>query len=110
MNNELFGVLRSLSKDIAQEEDVPPYVVFGDNSFKEMSARFPRNSEELFDISGVGESKCEKYGERFLDIINDYVMKTILMLNGFLLKNQKPLLRLLLQKKKIQIARKSRIM
>lgn len=73
VNNDLYELLRTLRKDIAMEENIPPYVVFGDTSLKEMSTRYPRNSEEFLDINGVGESKCEKYGERFLNIINEYV-------------------------------------
>lgn len=74
-DNELFGVLKGLRKDIASNEGVPPYFIFPDNTLKEMSVRFPSNKEQMFDISGVGQVKYEKYGETFLEIINDYVTK-----------------------------------
>nr|WP_084115109.1 DNA helicase RecQ [Clostridium acidisoli] len=74
-DNELFGVLKALRKDIASNEGVPPYFIFPDNTLKEMSVRFPSNKEQIFDISGVGQVKYEKYGETFLEIINDYVTK-----------------------------------
>lgn len=74
-DNELFGVLKALRKDIASNEGVPPYFIFPDNTLKEMSVRFPSNKEQIFDISGVGQVKYEKYGETFLESINDYVTK-----------------------------------
>lgn len=74
-DNELFGMLKALRKDIASNEGVPPYFIFPDNTLKEMSVRFPCNKEQIFDISGVGQVKYEKYGETFLESINDYVTK-----------------------------------
>ncbi|MFX0548569.1 DNA helicase RecQ [Hathewaya histolytica] len=72
-NNELYELLREVRKEIAKSEGVPPYVVFGDSSLKDMSTRYPMTSEQFLDITGVGESKKEKYGERFLSVICDYV-------------------------------------
>lgn len=72
-NNELFDLLRSLRKEIASEEGVPPYIVFGDNTLKEMSVRIPLNESQLSEISGVGEKKILKYGEMFLNVIKEYV-------------------------------------
>ena len=72
-NNELFDLLRSLRREIASEEGVPPYIVFGDNTLKEMSVRIPINESQLSEISGVGEKKILKYGEQFLNVIKEYV-------------------------------------
>ena len=72
-NNELFDLLRSLRREIALEEGVPPYIVFGDNTLKEMSVRIPVNESQLSEISGVGEKKILKYGEMFLNVIKEYV-------------------------------------
>lgn len=72
-NNELYELLRVLRKEISDEERVPPYVVFGDSSLKEMSNRYPTNLEQFIDITGVGESKREKYGEKFVTVICNYV-------------------------------------
>ena len=72
-NNELFDLLRSLRKEIASEEGVPPYIVFGDNTLKEMSVRIPVNESQLSEISGVGEKKILKYGDQFLNVIKEYV-------------------------------------
>ncbi len=73
IDNELFEYLRELRKSIAITEKVPPYIVFSDVSLKEMSTFMPVNKEELLNIKGVGEVKYEKYGERFLVIIDDYI-------------------------------------
>ena len=64
-DNELFEVLRNLRKEIAAKEGVPPYIVFPDNTLKDMSVRYPLNKEQLLDISGVGNVKYEKFGEHF---------------------------------------------
>lgn len=72
-NNELFDLLRALRREIASEEGVPPYIVFGDNTLKEMSIRMPINETQLSDIGGVGEKKILKYGDKFLTKIREYV-------------------------------------
>ncbi|QAA31597.1 DNA helicase RecQ [Clostridium manihotivorum] len=72
-DNSLFEILRNLRREIAVEEKVPPYIVFGDATLKEMSSRFPKNLEQLGDISGVGELKLNKYGERFVNTIASYL-------------------------------------
>ncbi|MDZ4991994.1 DNA helicase RecQ [Clostridium perfringens] len=72
-NNELFDLLRTLRREIASEEGVPPYIVFGDNTLKEMSIRMPVNESQLSEVSGVGEKKILKYGDQFLNKIREYV-------------------------------------
>ncbi|WP_300347768.1 DNA helicase RecQ [Clostridium sp.] len=74
-NNELFDILRELRREIASEEGVPPYIVFGDNTLKEMSLRMPLKSSQLIEINGVGEKKIQRYGEPFLKKIKEYVEK-----------------------------------
>ncbi len=71
-DNALFEKLRSLRKEIAETEKVPPYIIFSDVTLREMSAFLPRNAQELLQIKGVGERKLEAYGESFLGVINDY--------------------------------------
>ncbi|MBU5225230.1 DNA helicase RecQ [Clostridium senegalense] len=80
-NNELLTILKSLRRDIANDENIPPYVVFSDSTLKELSIRLPINKEELLDISGIGEHKCEKYGTIFLNAINTYVNENNITLN-----------------------------
>lgn len=71
-NDELFERLRMVRKEIATEQDVPPFVVFSDQTLKEMSGKQPVNDEELLSIKGVGEQKRAKYGRLFLQEIQAY--------------------------------------
>lgn len=72
-DNELFIILKNLRREIAENEGVPPYIVFGDNTLKEMSLRMPINKEQLLDISGVGEKKIDKYGDEFINMVKGYI-------------------------------------
>jgi ATP-dependent DNA helicase RecQ len=71
-NIELFEMLRKLRKKIADEENVPPFVVFADASLKEMSRYFPVSKEMMLNIKGVGQMKYEKYGEDFIQAIREF--------------------------------------
>jgi ATP-dependent DNA helicase RecQ len=62
----LFDRLRALRKEIARERGVPPYVVFSDATLLEMASVRPRSPEQMLSVSGVGPTKLEHYGERFL--------------------------------------------
>ena len=68
----LFEQLRQLRKRLADEQGVPPYVVFGDASLAQMASEKPMDDSELLAVSGVGRHKLEKYGAEFLDAIADY--------------------------------------
>ncbi len=52
---------------------MPPYVVFSDAVLWNMCARLPKTHDELLEISGIGTMKAERYGRRFLSVINEYV-------------------------------------
>ena len=71
-NDPLFEVLRTIRKEIADREKVPPFVVFPDKSLKDMCLRRPKNSVQFLEVSGVGESKLEKYGKTFIDAITQF--------------------------------------
>jgi ATP-dependent DNA helicase RecQ len=75
VDNELFDILRTLRRDISSKEGIPPYLVFSDSTLREMSMRYPCNKEQMLDISGVGSLKLEKYGDMFIDKIEEYVLK-----------------------------------
>ncbi|MCY7864746.1 DNA helicase RecQ [Bacillus spizizenii] len=75
-NDELFERLRIVRKEIAAEQGVPPFVVFSDQTLKEMSGKQPVNDEELLSIKGVGEQKRAKYGRLFLQEIQAYAGMT----------------------------------
>ena len=72
MDSGLFEILRVLRKKIADEEGMPPYVIFHDSSLKAMATYLPRNSADFLNVNGVGESKLEKYGGLFLEQIDAY--------------------------------------
>lgn len=72
MDEALFEKLRELRRTIAHDQGVPPYVVFGDVSLRQMAARLPISDEQLLAISGVGETKLSRYGEAFLDVIRGH--------------------------------------
>ncbi|MGL4944050.1 MAG: DNA helicase RecQ [Thermoguttaceae bacterium] len=65
----VFQALRSLRKEIALADDLPPYLVFSDKSLVEMAFYLPQNENEFLSISGVGRSKLERYGTSFLAAI-----------------------------------------
>ena len=69
---KLFEILRKKRKDLADKNNVPPYVIFSDKTLIEMASFFPQTKENLLDIHGVGAVKCEKYGLIFLNIIKKY--------------------------------------
>ena len=69
----LFERLRVLRKRLADEAEVPPYVVFSDAALRDMCAKLPRTPDGFLDVSGVGEKKLARYGEAFLKEISDYV-------------------------------------
>ena len=69
----LFAKLKHLRKKIAEENDIPPFVVFNDATLVDMSEKIPQSSRDLLDISGVGATKLEKYGQQFLDVISQHM-------------------------------------
>lgn len=73
VENELYEMLVSLRSEIAKEEGIAPYMVFGDATLKNMASVYATNKEEMLNISGVGQIKYEKHGNRFEDIIEKYI-------------------------------------
>ncbi|MGQ3686183.1 MAG: DNA helicase RecQ [Candidatus Loosdrechtia sp.] len=71
-DHTLFERLRILRKTIADNESIPPYIIFHDTSLKEMSTCYPQSLSGLRKISGVGEQKINKYGGIFLEEIVNY--------------------------------------
>jgi len=69
----LFEKLRRLRKRLADEQGVPPYIVFGDNSLRHMARDKPLSDEALLEIPGVGETKLRVYGEEFRSEIREHV-------------------------------------
>lgn len=69
----LYQALLDLRKQISREKKLPPFVIFQEDSLKEMSFQYPITKEELSTISGVGNGKAKRYGAPFLALIKDYV-------------------------------------
>jgi ATP-dependent DNA helicase RecQ len=72
-SNELFERLRTLRKKIAQELEIPAYLVFNDATLEEMSSKHPTSEEALLEISGVGQQKVTRFGSVFLTEIIAFV-------------------------------------
>lgn len=72
-DEKLFEILRGLRRKVAEENNVPPFIVFGDVSLKEMATYFPVNRVSMLSISGVGVNKLENYGDIFIKTIKQYV-------------------------------------
>ncbi|KUJ00538.1 ATP-dependent DNA helicase RecQ [Vibrio sp. MEBiC08052] len=72
-DRQLFAKLRKLRKSIADEEEIPPYVVFSDATLIDMADILPTSYGEMLAVSGVGQRKLEKYADPFLDLIQEHL-------------------------------------
>ena len=70
---KLFDKLKELRLEIARAEKIPPYIVFNDKTLIDMCAKMPATKSDMLNVSGVGENKYGKYGERFIAVIKEYV-------------------------------------
>ena len=87
--NRLFDILRELRLEISKESGIPPYMIFGDGTLREMSLKFPISKSEMLDISGVGENKYEKYGDRFSEVISSYVAENKISVKKNVVEDEK---------------------
>ncbi len=69
----LFSALKDLRKKMAKQLELPPYVIFQDNSLEAMATTYPINIDELQNIPGVGAGKAAKFGKEFVELISAYV-------------------------------------
>lgn len=72
-DHPLFEVLREVRKEIAQGEGVPPFVIFSDQTLKDMCAKMPQSENELLQVKGIGEHKLAKYGSHFLQAVIHFI-------------------------------------
>lgn len=72
---DLFEKLRALRLAIAREESLPPYIVFSDKTLIDMCTKLPKDKASMLGVSGVGAAKFEKYGQKFLEAIEEFQMK-----------------------------------
>ncbi|WP_456274487.1 DNA helicase RecQ [Bacillus sp. AK031] len=75
-DDELFQILRALRKEMADSEGVPPFVIFSDETLRDMCRKLPADSSAFLDVKGVGAHKSEKYGARFMEEIAGFVNQT----------------------------------
>ena len=69
---KLFDKLKELRLEIARAEKIPPYIVFNDKTLIDMCAKMPTTKSDMLNVSGVGENKYGKYGERFIEVIKGF--------------------------------------
>jgi ATP-dependent DNA helicase RecQ len=73
VDEQLYGLLKELRQKMSKEKGVPPYVIFQDPSLEEMCTAYPISIDELSNIGGVGKGKALKYGQPFIQLIDQYV-------------------------------------
>lgn len=71
-DQELFEALRARRMELAREQSVPPYVIFPDTTLIALATERPMDEDEMLGISGIGQSKLERYGDAFLEVITAY--------------------------------------
>lgn len=71
-DSALFGELRTMRRVLAEQENVPPYVILSDAALNEMAIYYPQSLYELKQVSGFGEYKINRYGEYFLGVMTSY--------------------------------------
>jgi len=71
----LFEKLRALRAELAQDANVPAYIIFSDAALKDMEDQEPQNPQEFLDVPGVGKVKLEKYGSDFITLIIEHLNK-----------------------------------
>lgn len=73
IDEALFTRLRELRRDLARQQGVPPYVVFGDAALRQMAQSLPTTADAFLAINGVGQTKLDKYGPQFIQAIEQHV-------------------------------------
>ncbi|MBB6430885.1 DNA helicase RecQ [Algisphaera agarilytica] len=73
IDESLFTTLRELRRELARQQGVPPYVVFGDAALRQMAQSLPTTDEAFLRINGVGQTKLSRYGPQFLEAIQQHV-------------------------------------
>jgi ATP-dependent DNA helicase RecQ len=73
VDQELFGMLKDLRKELAREKELPPFVIFQDPSLEDMATQYPVTIDELKNTAGVGSGKANRFGHPFIELIDRYV-------------------------------------
>ena len=72
-DTKLLSMLKYLRKKVAKTKNLPPFVIFQDQSLKDMAFQYPITMDELLNINGVGAGKANRFGKEFIEFIADYV-------------------------------------
>ena len=98
----LFDMLKDLRKTVAREKNLPPFVIFLENSLEDMATNYPTTLPELEKIQGVSKGKALRYGQKFVTLVakyveendivkpDDFVMKSVVNKSGmkvFIIQN-----------------------
>ncbi|MET3698607.1 RecQ-like ATP-dependent DNA helicase [Bacillus oleivorans] len=97
-NEALFDYLRDLRKKLADQQGLPPYIVFSDATLKDFCRMVPLSKEEMLLVKGVGERKWEEYGEYFINGIQEFIdqhgpvqkVKTLPETSEFVIRKREP--------------------
>ena len=73
INVALWEALRERRRELAEDQGVPPYVIFHDRTLQEMCVALPQNLAQFGRLTGVGERKLDKYGADFIQVIENYL-------------------------------------
>lgn len=71
-DEELMEDLKAVRRQLAESQDIPPYMVFHDATLLEMIAQRPANNTQLLQVSGVGQAKLQQYGAEFLAVLKQH--------------------------------------
>jgi ATP-dependent DNA helicase RecQ len=71
-DKQLFEILRARRKQLADEARIPPYIIFSDRTLIEMATSYPITSNRMMEIYGMGQTKFERYGQIFIELIQSY--------------------------------------
>lgn len=72
----LFALLRNERAELAREQGVPPFIICSDKTLKDLCIKLPKEMSDMLGIYGLGEQKVERYGERFLQVVQNFVNNT----------------------------------
>ena len=77
LNDDLFTTLRELRSTIAKEKHIPAYMIFSDATLLDICQKKPTTEAEFLSVTGVGDSKLQKYGAQFLKAVQEYLVHDI---------------------------------
>ncbi|HEX5126276.1 MAG TPA: RQC domain-containing protein, partial [Rhodocyclaceae bacterium] len=72
---ELWAALRQRRRTLAEEQNVPAYIIFGDATLKQMLDKRPMSLDEMHELSGVGDRKLAAYGAAFLEVLTEHARR-----------------------------------